>query len=73
MDPSKLPKGFAILDSGGFVYVNPELFHQVLAQDMDPTEVKVLAAAQKPYNQSISTEKSGPPGLETASDMVRSD
>jgi pimeloyl-ACP methyl ester carboxylesterase len=33
----------------------------VLAQDIDPAEVKVLSAAQKPYNQSISTEKSGPP------------
>ena len=31
------------------------------AQDIDPAEVKVLAAAQKPYNQSITTEKSGPP------------
>jgi pimeloyl-ACP methyl ester carboxylesterase len=61
VDPTKLPKGFSILDSGGFIYVNPELFAQVLAQDIDPAEVKVLAAAQKPYNQSIATEKSGPP------------
>ena len=37
------------------------MFAQVLAQDIDPAEVKVLAAAQKPYNQSISIEKSGPP------------
>ena len=61
VDPTKLPKGFSMLDSGGFIYVNPEMFAQVLAQDIDPAEVKVLAAAQKPYNQSISTEKSGPP------------
>ncbi|HZE78941.1 MAG TPA: alpha/beta hydrolase [Nitrososphaeraceae archaeon] len=61
VDPAKLPKGFSILDSGGFIYVNPELFGQVLAQDIDPAEVKVIAAAQKPYNQSIATEKSGPP------------
>jgi pimeloyl-ACP methyl ester carboxylesterase len=61
VDPAKLPKGLVMLDSGGFVYINPEMFHQVLAQDIDPAEVKVLAAAQKPYNQSISTEKSGPP------------
>jgi pimeloyl-ACP methyl ester carboxylesterase len=61
VDPAKLPKGFSILDSGGFIYVNPELFGQVLAQDIDPAEVKVIAAAQKPYNQAIATEKSGPP------------
>jgi pimeloyl-ACP methyl ester carboxylesterase len=61
VDPAKLPKGFAIPDSGGFVHINPDLFAQVLAQDIDPAEVKVLAAAQKPYNQSISAEKSGPP------------
>jgi pimeloyl-ACP methyl ester carboxylesterase len=61
VDPTKLPKGFSIFDSGGFIYVNPEMFAQVLAQDIDPAEVKVLAAAQKPYNQSITTEKSGPP------------
>lgn len=50
-----------MLDSGGFVYINPDMFPQVLAQDIDPAEVKVLATAQKPYNQSILTEKSGPP------------
>ena len=46
VNPSKLPKGFAIVDSGGFVYVNPDMFGQVLAQDVDPTEVKVIAAVQ---------------------------
>ena len=61
VDPAKLPKGFVMLDSGGFVHINPDMFAQVLAQDIDPAEVKVLAAAQKPYNQSISNEKSGPP------------
>ena len=61
VDPAKLPKGFAMPDSGGFVHINPDMFAQVLAQDIDPAAVKVLAAAQKPYNQSISTEKSGPP------------
>ena len=47
VDPTKLPKGFSIFDSGGFIYVNPELFAQVLAQDIDPAEVKVLAACTK--------------------------
>jgi pimeloyl-ACP methyl ester carboxylesterase len=50
-----------MLDSGGFVYIDPEMFAQVLAQDIDPAEVKVLAAAQKPYSQPIFTEKAGPP------------
>lgn len=61
VDPSKLPKGFALVDSGGFVYVNLDMFGQVIAQDIDPAEIKVIAAVQKPYNQAISTEKSGPP------------
>jgi pimeloyl-ACP methyl ester carboxylesterase len=61
VNPAKLPKGFVMLDSGGFVYIDPEMFAQVLAQDIDPAEVKVLAAAQKPYSQPIFTEKAGPP------------
>ena len=61
VDPAKLPKGLLMFDSGGFISINPEIFPQVLAQDIDPAEVKVIAAAQKPYNQSILTEKSGPP------------
>jgi pimeloyl-ACP methyl ester carboxylesterase len=64
IEPAKLPKGLLQFDNGGFVYINPEMFHQVIAQDIDPAEVKVLAAAQKPYNQSILTEKSGPPAWE---------
>ena len=50
-----------VFDKGGFVYINPEAFGQVIAQDADPAQVKVIAAAQKPFNQSILAEKSGPP------------
>ncbi|MGC2426781.1 MAG: alpha/beta hydrolase [Nitrososphaeraceae archaeon] len=32
-----------------------------MAQDADPAQAKVIAAAQKPFNQSILAEKSGPP------------
>ena len=32
-----------------------------LAQDVDPAQVKIVAAAQKPYSKSILAEKSGPP------------
>ena len=28
VDPTKLPKGFSMFDSGGFIYVNPDLFAQ---------------------------------------------
>ncbi len=61
VDSSKLPKGFLIFDSAGFVYVNPEMSWQICAQDIDPVQAKVMAATQKPTNQSILTEKSGPP------------
>jgi pimeloyl-ACP methyl ester carboxylesterase len=61
VDVTKFPKGFLVRDSGGFIYVNPEMFRQAFAQDADPAQAKVLAATQKPYNQSILAEKSGPP------------
>ncbi|HEY1248657.1 MAG TPA: alpha/beta hydrolase, partial [Nitrososphaera sp.] len=61
IDFKKFPKGFLVFDNGGFVYVNPDAFGQALAQDIDPAETKVMAAAQKPFNQSILSEKSGSP------------
>jgi pimeloyl-ACP methyl ester carboxylesterase len=61
VDVTKLPKGFLVFDSGGFIYLNPEMFPQAFAQDIDVAQAKVMAAAQKPYNQSILAEKSGPP------------
>jgi len=61
VDSSKLPKGFLVVDSGGFIYINPEAFPQAFAQDIDPAQAKVMAATQKPTSQSILTEKSGPP------------
>src|SRR6476659_9468822 len=61
IDASKLPKGFLVFDSGGFIYINPAMFHQAVAPDTDPAQAKVLAATQKPYSKSILSEKSGPP------------
>jgi pimeloyl-ACP methyl ester carboxylesterase len=61
VDVTKLPKGFLVFDSGGFVYLNPDAFPQAFAQDVDPAQAKVMAAAQKPFRQSILAEKSGPP------------
>jgi len=61
IDFKKFPKGFLVFDNGGFVYINPEVFGQAFAQDVDLAQSKIIAAAQKPFNQSILTEKSGPP------------
>ncbi len=61
VDVTKLPKGFLVVDSGGFVYLNPNMFPEAFAQDIDVAQAKVMAAAQKPFNQSILVEKSGPP------------
>jgi hypothetical protein len=55
---AKLSKGFLVFDSGGFIYNNPEMFPQAFAQDVDPAQAKVMAATQKPTNQSILAEKS---------------
>jgi pimeloyl-ACP methyl ester carboxylesterase len=56
-----LPPGLLVFDSGGFAYLNPEMFPQAFAQDVNVTEAKTLAVVQKPAHQSLFTEKSGPP------------
>src|ERR671922_269108 len=56
-----LPPGLLVFDSGGFAYLNPEMFPQTFAQDVNATEAKTLAVMQKPAHQSLFTEKSGPP------------
>ena len=61
VDATKLPKDFLIFDSGGFVYINLSMFPRAFAQDVDPTEAHIMAIVQKPINQSIFAEKSGPP------------
>jgi pimeloyl-ACP methyl ester carboxylesterase len=56
-----LPPGLLVFDSGGFAYLNPEMFHQAFVQDVNATEAKTLAVVQKPAHQSLFTEPSGPP------------
>jgi pimeloyl-ACP methyl ester carboxylesterase len=61
VDLAKLPKDLLIFDSGGFVYINPAMFPGAFAHDIDPAEAAVMAIVQKPINQSVLGEKSGPP------------
>jgi pimeloyl-ACP methyl ester carboxylesterase len=61
VDVKKFPKDLLVFDSGGFIYLNPEMFRGAFAQDVDPAEADILAVVQKPINQSIFVEKSGPP------------
>lgn len=51
-------------DSAGFLHFNPEAFHESFAQDIDPAEAEILATVQKPFNESIIAEASGPPAWE---------
>ena len=44
------------LDSAGFLYFNPDSFHELVAHDVQPDEADILAVVQ-----SISAEISGPP------------
>ena len=37
------------------------MFREAFAQDVDPAEDDIMAIVQKPINQSIFIEKSGPP------------
>ncbi len=61
VDPAKFPKDLFIPDSGGFIYLNPKIFRENFANDVDPAEADIMAIVQKPFNQSIFAEKSGPP------------
>jgi pimeloyl-ACP methyl ester carboxylesterase len=58
---SKTLSGNIALDSAGFLYFSPDKFRESFAQDVDPSEADILAVVQKPFNQSIFAEKSGPP------------
>ena len=62
--PQQLLEKFSettILDSAGSLYFKPDKFHELFAHDVDPAETNILAAVQKPINQSIFMEKSGSP------------
>jgi hypothetical protein len=61
VDVKKFPKDTVIIDSGGFVYINPAKFYGMFAQDVKSTEADIMAVVQKPINVSIFSEKSGPP------------
>lgn len=61
IDITKLPPGFLMFDKGGFAYINPLMFHDGFAQDVNASESDIMAVVQKPANQSILAEKSGPP------------
>jgi len=60
-DLATIPPGLLIFDSGGFAYINPDMFHQAFAQDVNTFEAGIMAIVQKPINQSVLAEKSGPP------------
>jgi pimeloyl-ACP methyl ester carboxylesterase len=49
------------IDRAGFMYFIPEKVQESFAHDVDPAEANTLAVVQKPFNQSIIAEKSGPP------------
>ena len=59
VDVAKLPPGLLVFDSGGYAYINPEMFHQAFVQDANATEAEIMAVVQKPAHQSILTEPSG--------------
>jgi len=56
-----LSTGLFIKDEGGFLYIDPNKFHDAFAKDLDPVQTAIMAAVQKPINSSIFAEKSGPP------------
>jgi pimeloyl-ACP methyl ester carboxylesterase len=48
-------------DGGGFLFIAQHKFHELFAQDIDSHEADIMAIVQKPPNQSMFVEKSGPP------------
>jgi pimeloyl-ACP methyl ester carboxylesterase len=61
VDLATLPPGLLVFDSGGFAYLDPEMFHGAFVQDANATEAETLAVVQKPAHQSLFNEPSGPP------------
>ncbi|MGC2309422.1 MAG: alpha/beta hydrolase [Nitrososphaeraceae archaeon] len=61
VNPTNFPKELFLMDSGGFIYLNPEIFRENFAQDVTPDEADLMAIVQKPFNQSNFVAKSGPP------------
>ena len=61
VDVSTFPPGLLVPDSGGFLYLNPEMFHEAFIQDANASEAETLAVVQKPAHQSYFTVPSGPP------------
>ena len=61
VDAKDFPQGFLALDSAGLAYINPAMFHDRFAQDVNSTEADITSVAQKPFNASIFGEKSGRP------------
>ena len=60
-NPADFSKELFLMDSGGFIYLNPEIFRENFAQDVTPEEADLMAIVQKPFNQSNFVAKSGPP------------
>lgn len=61
VNPANFPKELFMPDSGGFIYLNPKIFRENFAQDVDPTEANIMAITQKPFHQSNFAAESGPP------------
>jgi pimeloyl-ACP methyl ester carboxylesterase len=61
VDAKDFPQGFLILDSAGLAYINPAMFHDRFAKDVNTTEAEIMAVAQKPFSAASFGEKSGPP------------
>jgi pimeloyl-ACP methyl ester carboxylesterase len=58
---SSLPTNLFTFDNEGSMLMNPDLIQEWFAQDVNSTEVNIMAAVQKPVNVSTAEEKSGPP------------
>ena len=53
VDPATFPKDLFLVDSGGFIYLNPEIFQENFAQDVDPKEAHLWQLYRNPLiNQS---------------------
>jgi pimeloyl-ACP methyl ester carboxylesterase len=47
--PDMLPPGILIVDSAGLTYLNPDMFREAFAQDVNATEAEIMAVTQKPF------------------------
>ena len=70
VNPANFPKELFLMDSGGFIYLNPEIFRENFAQDVTPEEADLMAIGTKAIQPIELCRKIWSSRMERGTDMV---